>query len=564
MIKKYSDFNNFLIFSVLISCYLNISLLSQTKTPKIKVVNLISQGAIWIPDNEDGTYKNPIIYADYSDPDVIRVGEDYYMISSSFSNFPGLPILHSKDLINWKIIGHAADKYPIESFGQPQHGSGIWAPSIRFHKGEFYVFFGDPDNGIFMTKTKNPIGPWEPLHLVKKVKGWIDPSPLWDDDGNIYLVHAWAKSRSGIKHIITINMLSADCKEIIDEGKNVFCDSVKQNTMEGPKLYKRNGYYYIFAPAGGVKRGWQTVLRSKNIYGPYEAKIVLEQGSTNINGPHQGAWVQTQTGEDWFIHFQDKYTYGRLVHLQPMHWENNWPVMGADFDKNGTGEPILSFKKPNVAKSFPLFVPQTNDEFNSGRLGLQWQWEANFKQEWSSLSSRKGWLRLFSQKLMPEAINLSGVSSLLMQKFPAQKFSVSAKIEFNPKSVGEKTGLIVFGLDYSYIAIEKYEIGYKIMQITCTNADKGSKEEMIATVDYNDDKVFFKIDIEPEHDNDIIPKVICSFSFSTDGKNYKSLGKEFLAREGKWVGAKVGLFSSTPAGSVNSGYVDFDWFRFSK
>jgi beta-xylosidase len=152
-----------------------------------------SGGSVWIPDNGDGTYTNPIIYADYSDPDVIKVGEDYYMTSSSFSHFPGLPILHSKDLVNWRIIGHAVTRYPIESFNVPQHGNGVWAPSIRYHNEEFYIYYGDPDHGIFMTKAKNPAGPWQPLVLVHGAKGWIDPCPLWDDDGNAYLVHAWAK-----------------------------------------------------------------------------------------------------------------------------------------------------------------------------------------------------------------------------------------------------------------------------------------------------------------------------------------------------------------------------------
>ncbi|MDP3446005.1 MAG: glycoside hydrolase 43 family protein, partial [Ignavibacteria bacterium] len=255
---------------------------------------------IWNPNIDDSTYRNPIIYADYSDPDVCRVGDDYYMTSSSFSHFPGLPILHSKDLVNWKIIAHAVKNYPINEFIKPQHGGGIWAPSIRYHNNEFYIYFGDPDNGIFMTKSKNPEGPWEPLYLIKEAKGWIDPCPFWDDDGSAYLIRAWARSRSGIKHILTIHKMSSDGKTLLDDGVNVFSDSLNHPTIEGPKLYKRNGYYYIFAPAGGVKPGWQTILRSKNIYGPYEDKIVLEQGSTKVNGPHQGGWVTTPTGENWF------------------------------------------------------------------------------------------------------------------------------------------------------------------------------------------------------------------------------------------------------------------------
>lgn len=520
----------------------------------------------WIPDLGNGKYKNPVIYADYSDPDVIRVGDDYYMTSSSFSHFPGLPILHSKDLVNWELIGHAVQEYPIDSFNKPQHGNGIWAPSIRYHNNEFYIYFGDPDNGIFMTKAKNPAGPWEPLKLIRKAKGWIDPCPLWDDDGNTYLVHAWARSRSGIKHIITINKMNSEGTEILDDGVTVFCDSLKHPTIEGPKFYKRKGYYYIFAPAGGVKPGWQVVLRSKNIYGPYEDKIVLEQGSTDINGPHQGGWVETPSGESWFIHFQDREAYGRMVHLEPMKWEDTgWLVMGEDYDGNGIGEPVSEFKKPDVGEQFPLKVPATTDEFNlpdskagSDSLGLQWQWQSNFSSDWISFSD--GELRFHSQTFPSDYKNLWNVGSLLLQKFPAPEFTVTTKLEFHPEVFGEKAGLIIFGLDYSYIGIEKTESGYKLLQVICKDAEKGTEETVIENVDVSNPDVFLKVSVIPSSSADEFPS--CSFSYSADGNEFKTLGNEFTAKPGKWVGAKVGIFSAAPMNVAESGYTDFDWFRF--
>ncbi len=245
----------------------------------------------------NGTYTNPIIDADYSDPDVIRVGDDFYLTASSFNCIPGLPILHSKDLVNWKIIAHALqEQRPLDEFDRPQHGNGVWAPAIRYHNNEFYIFYGDPDFGIYMVKARNAAGPWSKPLLIRKARGWIDPAPFWDDDGNAYLVHAWANSRSGIKSILTINRMSPDGTKLLDEGKMVFDGRVHHPTIEGPKLYKRNGYYYIFAPAGGVATGWQTVLRSKNIYGPYEDRIVMDRGTTLINGPHQGGWVELKIG----------------------------------------------------------------------------------------------------------------------------------------------------------------------------------------------------------------------------------------------------------------------------
>ena len=241
---------------------------------------------VWSPDLGNGKYKNPLIYADYSDLDVIRVGEDYDMISSSFSHFPGLPILHSKDLVNWKIVGHAVQQYPYPEFDKPQHGNAIWAPSIRYHNQEYYISFGDPDRGVFMTKAKNPGGPWEPLKLVGKALGWEDCCPLWDEAGKAYLVHAFVNSRCGIKHKLAISPMSPDGTWLIGKDSIIFDGTVTHPVLEGPKFYKRNGYYYIMAPAGGVKSGWQTVLRSKNVYDPYEDKITLERESTNINGQH--------------------------------------------------------------------------------------------------------------------------------------------------------------------------------------------------------------------------------------------------------------------------------------
>ncbi len=274
---------------------------------------------VWVSDQGDGTYKNPIIYADYSDPDVVRVGDDFYMTASSFNAVPGLPILHSKDLVNWDLIGHALPRqYPLDHFSKAQHGNGVWAPSIRYHEGEFYIYYGDPDFGIYMLKAKDPKGQWSIPHLVKEGKGLIDPSPLWDEDGKAYLVHAYAGSRAGIKSILVVSEMSPCGTHLLNEGKIVFDGHEGYETIEGPKFYKHNGYYYIFAPAGGVTEGWQEVLRSKNVYGPYENKTVMHQGKTDINGPHQGGWVQTQTGEDWFIHFQDRIEYGRITHLNPM------------------------------------------------------------------------------------------------------------------------------------------------------------------------------------------------------------------------------------------------------
>jgi beta-xylosidase/cephalosporin-C deacetylase-like acetyl esterase len=516
----------------------------------------------WVPDNNDGTYSNPVIYADYSDPDVIRVGDDYYMTASSFSHFPGLPILHSRDLVNWQIIGHAALSYPDPGFALPQHGMGIWAPAIRYHNGEYRIYYGDPDRGVFMTKAKDPAGPWEPLRLIRKVTGWIDTCPFWDEDGKAYLVHAWANSRSGVKSIIAINRMNSDGTEILDDGMVVFVGHKNHPTIEGPKLHKRNGFYYIFAPAGGVKPGWQTVLRSRDIFGPYEDKVVLEQGSTRVNGPHQGAWVDTPGGEDWFVHFQDRYAYGRVIHLEPMRWENDWPRIGEDYDGNGIGEPVDRHVKPAIAGPVQPVEPQTNDEFDGNSLGLQWQWEANPRKEWYSTEARKGSLRLFAQQPQSGQMNHWQTPSLMLQKLPAAAFSVTAALSLSAAGNGDKAGLMVFGLDYAYCAIRKTGGGYEVSEVECLKADKGSAEIVVAATEVSSPSVMLRVDVKPESPTDVIPKVLCTFQYSVDGRTFTPLGKVFVAREGQWVGAKVGLFCTTPGVQKKRGYADVDWFRF--
>ncbi len=511
---------------------------------------------VWVADNGDGTYKNPIINADYSDPDAIRAGDDYYLVSSSFEDIPGLPILHSKDLVNWTIIGHALLRQPpYDHYSKPQHGSGVWAPSIRYHNSEFYIYYPDPDFGIYLVKSKKPEGPWSEPVLVEGGRGLIDPCPLWDDDGKVYLVHAFAGSRAGIKSLIVVKQLNKEGAKTIDNGVLVYDGHESDPTIEGPKFYKRNGYYYIFAPAGGVATGWQLVLRSKNIYGPYERRVVMDQGTSAVNGPHQGAWVTTQTGEEWFLHFQDKGAYGRVVHLQPMKWINDWPVIGIDKDGDGKGEPVVNYKKPNVGKRYPVTTPQESEEFNGNFLGLQWQWMANFKSTWAFMNPSKGVLRMYSDKIPDSAKNLWDVSNILLQKFPADEFMATTKFTFspNPKLENEKAGLVVMGFSYAYLALDRMQDGIYLLHVVCKDADRAQKENKKLTRKVSDSTIYLRVKITKG--------AKCKFSYSIDGKEFIDAGDEFQAEPGRWIGAKIGIFCTRETQTNDSGYADFDWFR---
>ena len=512
---------------------------------------------VWVADLGNGNYKNPIINADYSDPDVIRVGEDYYLTSSSFEHIPGLPILHSKDLVNWKIINHALKKQPpFDVFNKPQHGNGVWAPAIRFHNSEFYIFYPDPDYGIYMVKTKNLAQDWSKPILVYPGKGIIDPCPLWDEDGKAYLVHAYAGSRSGIKSVIAIAPMNLDGTEVNGESQIIYDGHENDPTIEGPKIHKRNGYYYIFAPAGGVATGWQLVLRSKNIYGPYERKVVMDQGKTTINGPHQGAWVNTPNGSDWFIHFQDKDAYGRVVHLQPMKWVKDWPIIGVDKDGDGIGDPVSVYKKPNVGKTYPIVTPAESDEFNNTKLGLQWQWEANAIGNWL-MPNNNGHLRLYAH-VTEGAKNLWDMPNILAQKFPADEFTTTTKLSFtpNPKLVNEEAGLVVLGLNYANLKLKNTETGLVLINGICEKADKGNKEQEEIIAKVNSGLIWLRVKI--------IKDAKCTFSYSLNGIDFTEIPNSFTAQPGKWTGAKIGIYAIGFNKINDTGYADFDWFRIEK
>ena len=521
---------------------------------------------VWSPDRGDGTYTNPVINADYSDPDVCvgASGEDYYMTASSFQCVPGLPILHSKDLVNWEIINYAltnlyeGDEALLKHFSTPQHGAGVWAPSIRFHDGWYYIYWGDPDFGVYMVKTQDPAGKWTAPLCVIKGQGYIDTTPLWDEDGRCYMVNGWANSRSKFASVLTVREISADGTKPIGQPVIVFDGNGNENrTCEGPKFYKRDGWYWIMCPAGGVPTGFQLAMRSKSPYGPYEHKIVLAQGKTNIHGPHQGGWVHTKYGEAWFLHFQDKEAYGRVVHLNPVDWSTGWPIMGKK------GEPVTTYKKPKSSSTL-VVNPAESDEFNSNTLGLQWQWHANYDEKFG-MPTAFGTYRIYNYKLSDNFVNFWEVPNLLLQKTPADKFTATTKLRFTSKADGQMGGLIMMGLDYSALVVRRVGKEFQLLQITCKGADKGNTqtEQLIATLNPTAED---KIDYKPGIHMDIYMRLSVDnsklkFAYSLDGKKFKECGTEFQMREGKWIGAKFGYVSVDPNPKSDRGCLDADWIR---
>ena len=479
---------------------------------------------------DQGNGTNPILNADYSDPDVIRVRDKYYMIASDF-HFLGMQVLESSDMINWKLISQIYHHFDFPGWdNNQQYAGGSWAPSIRYHDNKFWVFFCTPKEGLFMSNAVNPSGPWSPLHLVKKVEKWEDPCPFWDEDGQAYL----GRSRHGAGPII-IHKMSADGTRLLDEGMTVYTGPV----AEGTKIFKKDGYYYLSIPEGGVGTGWQTILRSKNIYGPYEKKVVLEQGSTTINGPHQGAIVDTPDDQWAFFHFQHHHALGRVVHLQPMHWENDWPVIGVDFDRNGIGEPVYVCQKPIESKT--IFAPQTDDDFSTPNLSLQWQFNHNPTDHAWSLSAHPGSLTL--KALKSSTFRLA--RNTLTQKIMGNISEATIAMDFTEIADGQRCGLACMGKINNVLGI-KMEKGQKYLYTSNDTTE-------ISTTFPNGNQIYLRVSIDMTNQK-------FQYFYSTDNIRFIPYGTSFFIPFGFWKGARIALYCYNK--EQEAGTASFQWFKY--
>jgi beta-xylosidase len=503
-------------------------------------------------DQGNGTYVNPILCADYSDPDVIRVDNKYYMVASDF-HFIGMQILESDDMVNWRIVTQVYNRFDLPGWDtNERYAGGSWAPAIRYHDGKFWIYFCTPHEGLFMTQAERPEGPWSPLHMVKAVWHWEDPCPFWDDDGKAYL----GRSQHGAGPII-VHKMSADGRSLLDDGVTVYTGPV----AEGTKFLKRNGFYYLSIPEGGVGTGWQTVLRAKNIYGPYEKRVVLEQGTTRVNGPHQGAIVDTPQGEWWFYHFQHDGALGRVVHLQPMWWHDDWPIIGVDIDRNGVGEPVAVWTKPNAAANegvshmSPLVcngaekrhLPQTSDDFENAVLSPQWQWNHNPDNNAWSLTEHKGQLTLHA---LP-AENFFKARNTLTQKVMGYQSVATIAIDVSHMAEGARCGLACMGKTNELLGIANVNGQLQIYR------GDGISENILSPL--KGKRVFLRISF------DMAAKQY-RFAYSTDERRYTEIAQPFFVDFGNWKGVRLGIYhyqsSSASPLSSNNNYITLPWVRY--
>jgi len=496
----------------------------------LNVLSLYAQQIRNWGDQGDGTYRNPILNADYSDPDVIRVGNTYYMVCSDF-HYIGMQVLKSDDMVNWSILSQVYHRFDFPGWNEnKRYAGGSWAPSIRYHNGKFWIYFCTYHEGLFMSNASNPAGPWSPLVCLKATEKWEDPCPFWDDNGQAYLGRSqW---RAGP---IILHRMSADGTALLDTGTTIYTGPV----AEGTKFYKKDGFYYLSIPEGGVGTGWQTVLRARNIYGPYEKKVVLEQGKSTINGPHQGALVDTPEGTWWFYHFQSTEPLGRVVHLEPVRWVDGWPLIGVDQDSNGIGEPVRAWSKPIQGK--PTVFPQTSDDFSKSQLGLQWQFNHNPADVFWSLTERKGWLTLHALK----ASQLREARNMLTQKVMGYTGEVTVELDVKKLADGQRAGLFCLGNLFNGIGVLR-EKNQDILYLE----NNGNILKLSSIVSK---KIVFKITLDEV-------KNLHQCFFSSDGKTFAAVGEPYALKTGSWKGIRVGLFTYNTLS--NQGIVYFDNFDY--
>ncbi len=498
------------------------------------------------------TYTNPIVLCDYSDPDVIRVGDTFYMTASSFNFMPGLPILLSKDLVNWTLVNYAIKRIPLSVYDSPQNAKGIWAPSLRYHEGVFYIFVASPDEGIMETHTTDPLGEWSELHFIWKGKGFEDPCPLWDDDGRVWLVHGYVKSRIGFNSKLGLLELNPETMDAIREDKIIYDGTKTQPTIEGPKFYKRNGWYYIFAPAGGVTTGWQTELRSKKIDGDYEEKIVLVQGNSPTNGPHQGGWVQTAGGEDWFVHFQERGVFGRILHLQPAAWKDDWLLLGTSVRTGKIpGQAVTEWEISEQSESTPPIAPAKNALRLSPYADMQWQWSANVDERFADFDEDGSIaLQVLDTREKKDAAlpSLWNSANVLTQKVQAENFEFSATVDASGLPMGARTGIVFLGKYYATLAVERNENGYSLVYLIAEgDGDEARTERIIdrfpllSAEDIH--TLQFKMHFAKKDERTGLVTFSLELGKDADSAEWIPAATPFLAEKAHWVGGRFGIYA---------------------
>lgn len=489
----------------------------------------------------DGTYRNPVIPSDYSDIDCIKVGDDFYAISSTFQFSPGMTLLHSVDLVNWEICSNVINDLTQISDAlnwtqMNRYGRGVWAGTLRYHSGRFFVFFGTPDEGYFMTSASAPEGPWEPLTCLLPEKGWDDCTAIWDNKGKGYF--AGTHFADGYKTYLF--PMSEDGKSI-DRKSAVLINS--GNGREANKLIKVGDWYYlVFSEHKSGKGRYVMAKRSKKLAGPYKEEKQLALPSCEAMEPNQGGIVQGKDDKWYFMtHHGTGDWSGRIVSLLPVTWIDGWPVIGEVVaDTIGTMKwsgdmPFCSEEKLRISRS---------DDFDDTKLALQWQWNYQPRNGFFSLTERKGWLRLKAfRPLEPDNLMKAG-NTLTQRTFRTKNNEVVIKMDLSNMENGQKSGLCHFSAQHSAIGVVK-DNGTCYLEYRKNGSILRGKS---VAAKY----IWFKSQWGLDGKS--------YYYYSVDGDNFLPFGEPYQLAWGNYRGDRIGIYCFND--KDEKGFVDIDYFHY--
>ncbi|WP_139902715.1 glycoside hydrolase family 43 protein [Clostridium thermarum] len=515
-------------------------------------------------NNNNNYFKNPILPGFYPDPSICRVGEDYYLVTSSFAYYPGVPIFHSKDLVHWEQIGHVLDRPSQLDIEKVEQSRGIFAPTIRYYNGTFYMITTNVSTGgNFIVTAKDPAGPWSDPYWLDAPG--IDPSLFFDEDGRAYYVGT-RPAPEGEKYYgnweIWLQELDLNTMKLVGETYSLWRGSMRDvDWPEGPHIYKINGLYYLMISEAGTGHEHAiTIARSENILGPYQGykgNPILTHRHLGRNYPivnvGHGDLVETQNGEWWMVLLASRpyggyyRNLGRETFLVPVTWENGWPLVSP-----GTGKVEDTYPVPNLPQK--IYGAKANcDNFEGKKLGLVWNTIQTPKVEFYSLTQKPGYLSL---KLSPYPITGLEAPSFVGRRQQHINFAAFTAMEFEPQSEGEEAGLVLyqnrrFNFRFTYILNN----GKKLVKLVkCSNG----LEETLAEKEPSSAKLYLKIEANGQ---------AYSFSFGETCDDYTVLADSVDGRilstdvAGGFVGAYIGLYACSN-GKDSENYACFDWFEY--
>ncbi len=498
-------------------------------------------------DQGNGTYANPVMPGDFSDLDAIRVGADFYAISSTFQFSPGVVVLHSFDVVNWSIAGHVvpdiAHISPEMNWDKMnRNGRGIWAGSIRFHANQYWVYFGTPDEGFFMSTAKNPAGPWTDIKRVYGAPGWDDPCPFWDDDGQGYLVatHFAKESSNGKQYNIHLFRLTPDGERLVPGSDRIIHQS---KGSEANKLYKVNGLYYHFFSEVHEEGRVIMMGRAHSLSGPWETRQLIHVNAPTDKEPNQGGLIELASAKWYFVTHQGTGDWeGRAGVLLPVRWVNGWPIIG-QIGPDGIGNMV--WRGPKPISKFRLTSLVTSDDFGSAALRPEWEWRYQPRADHWSLTERPGVLRLHAFKPLHGGDDFRTAGNVLTQRaMRTSSNEVTVKLDLTGLANGQQAGLAHFAKTFCSLSVQRSNSKFRVVYDNEGNQVSGpiiSQTKLWLRSNWGFDGR-------------------SRFAFSLDGTIFKPFGEPYQLTWGDYRGDRIGIY--TLATMEENGYVDFDDFRY--